>query len=376
MNPKSLILLEFHKVLERLQAYASFDLSEKLASRLRPTSSLEKAQVFQEQTRQARYLLSLTDALHFRGAVDMRPFAEQARRQMTLEAPNLLAIRNTLVVSRDARRFLLEKSAEAPLLAEMAVSLSDGHGLIDLINKTINDRGEVLDSASPHLEQIRSNLKITHSRLMDRMNRYLTDPGSSRMLQESLITQRGGRYVLPLKAEHKGQIKSIVHDQSSSGATLFVEPLAVVEWNNKYRQLELDERDEILRVLHNLSGEISGYAEELMQTSEVMAALDLILMKARYADDLRASEPELVAFEKRTDSDHPGSLIHLVRARHPLLAPEKVVPIDVELDRKTFAVVLTGPNTGGKTVTLKTIGLMVLMAQAGLQIQARSGSRV
>jgi len=376
MNPKSLILLEFHKVLERLQAYASFDLSEKLASRLRPTSSLEKAQVFQEQTRQARYLLSLTDALHFRGAVDMRPFAEQARRQMTLEAPNLLAIRNTLVVSRDARRFLLEKSAEAPLLAEMAVSLSDGHGLIDLINKTINDRGEVLDSASPHLEQIRSNLKITHSRLMDRMNRYLTDPGSSRMLQESLITQRGGRYVLPLKAEHKGQIKSIVHDQSSSGATLFVEPLAVVEWNNKYRQLELDERDEILRVLHNLSGEISGYAEELMQTSEVMAALDLILMKARYADHLRASEPELVAFEKRTDSDHPDSLIHLIRARHPLLAPEKVVPIDVELDRKTFAVVLTGPNTGGKTVTLKTIGLMVLMAQAGLQIPARSGSRV
>jgi DNA mismatch repair protein MutS2 len=376
MNPKSLILLEFHKVLERLKAYASFDLSEKLAAKLRPTISLEKAQTFQEQTRQARYLLSLTDALHFRGAVDMRPFADQARHQMTLEAPNMLAIRNTLVVSRDARRFLLEKSAEAPVLAEMAVSLSDGHGLIDLINKTINDRGEVLDSASPHLQQIRSELKITHSRLMDRMNRYLTDPGSARMLQESLITQRGGRYVLPLKAEHKGQIKSIIHDQSSSGATLFVEPLAVVEWNNKYRQLELDERDEILRVLHNLSGEIAGYAEELISTSEVMAELDLILMKARYADDLRASEPELVAFEKRDNADHPGSLIHLIQARHPLLAADKVVPIDVELDRKTFAVVLTGPNTGGKTVTLKTIGLMVLMAQAGLQIPARSGSRI
>ena len=376
MNPKSLILLEFHKVLERLKAYASFDLSEKLATRLRPTSSLEKAQVFQDQTRQARYLLSLTDALHFRGAVDMRPFADQARHQMTLDAPNLLAIRNSLVVSRDARRFLLEKSTEAPLLAEMAVSLSDGHGLIDLINKTINDRGEVLDSASPLLERIRADLKITHSRLMDRMNRYLTDPGSARMLQESLITQRSGRYVLPLKAEHKGQIKSIIHDQSSSGATLFVEPLAVVEWNNKYRQLELDERDEVLRVLHNLSGEIAGYSEELIQTSNVMAELDLILMKARYADDLHVCEPELVAFEKRADSNHPGSLIHLIQARHPLLAADKVVPIDVELDRKTFAVVLTGPNTGGKTVTLKTIGLMVLMAQAGLQIPARSGSRI
>ena len=376
MNPKSLILLEFHKVLERLKDYASFDLSEKLAAKLRPTSSLEKAQTFQEQTRQARYLLSLTDALHFRGAVDMRLFADQARRQMTLEAPNLLAIRNSLIVSREARRFLLEKSSEAPLLAEMAQSLSDGHGLIDLINKTINDRGEVLDSASPLLERIRSELKITHSRLMDRMNRYLTDPGSARMLQESLITQRGGRYVLPLKAEHKGQIKSIVHDQSSSGATLFVEPLAVVEWNNKYRQLELDERDEVLRVLHNLSGEIASHAEELIQTSNVMAELDLILMKARYADDLHASEPELIAFEKRSDSNHPGSLIHLIRARHPLLAADKVVPIDVELDRNTFAVVLTGPNTGGKTVTLKTIGLMVLMAQAGLQIPARFGSRI
>ncbi|MEL7626264.1 MAG: endonuclease MutS2 [Anaerolineaceae bacterium] len=376
MNPKSLILLEFHKVLERLKAYASFELSEKLAIRLRPTSSLEKALALQEQTRQARYLLSLSDALHFRGAVDMRPFAEQVLHQMTLEAANLLAIRNTLIVSRETRRFLLEKSEEAPVLAEMAVRLSDGHGLIDLINKTINERGEVLDSASPHLGQIRSDLKITYARLMERMNRYLTDPGSARMLQESLITQRGGRYVIPLKAEHKGQIKSIVHDQSSSGATLFVEPLAVVEWNNKYRQLELDERDEILRVLHSLSGEIAGYAEELIETSDVMAELDLIFMKARYADDLHASEPELVAFEKKTDSNHPGSVIHLLRARHPLLAPDKVVPIDVELDRKTFAVVLTGPNTGGKTVTLKTIGLMVLMAQAGLQIPVRSGSRI
>ncbi len=376
MNPKSLILLEFHKVLERLKSYASFELSEKLASKLRPTSSLEKALLFQEQTRQARFLLSLTDALHFHGAVDMRPLSEQARRQMTLEASSLLAIRNTLILSREARRFLLEKNAEAPLLAEMAEGLSDGHGLIDLINKTINERGEVLDSASPALGQIRSDLKVTHARLMDRMNRYLNDPGSARMLQESLITQRGGRYVLPLKAEHKGQIKSIVHDQSSSGATLFVEPLAVVEWNNKYRQLELDERDEILKVLQKLSKDIEENAEALDQTSQTMGELDLILMKARYADDLHACEPELVPFEKAADPDHPGSLIHLIRARHPLLSPEKVVPIDVQLDKKTFAVVLTGPNTGGKTVTLKTIGLMVLMAQAGMHIPASSGSRI
>lgn len=374
MNPKSLILLEFHKVLERLQAYASFELSQKMAAKLRPSSSLEKALTYQAQTRQARELLLLSDELHFRGAVDMRLMAEQSQRQMTLEAPAILSIRNSLVASRDVRRLLLEKRETAPLLAEMAERLSDGHGLIDLINKTINERGEVLDSASPSLSGIRSELKITHSRLMDRMNRYLTDSSTARMLQEALITQRGGRYVIPLKAEHKGQIKSIIHDQSSSGATLFVEPLAVVEWNNKYRQLELDERDEILKVLRNLSAEIAKKAEELSLTSETMGELDLIFMKARYAFDLNATEPELLPFEKPSDSLHPGSRIQLIRARHPLLDPAKAVPIDVELDENTFAVVLTGPNTGGKTVTLKTIGLMVLMAQAGMQIPVREGS--
>ena len=376
MNPKSLILLEFHKVLDNLKSYATFELSEKLAGSLRPSSNLEKARLLQEQTRQARALLNLTDEFSFRGAVDMRPLADQALHQMTLEAPTMIAIRVSLTLSRDTKRIFLDKAEIAPALAEIARNLSDGEGLIDLINKTINDRGEVLDSASPALEQIRADLKITHGRLMDRMNRYLSDPESSRMLQETLITQRGGRYVLPLKSEHKGQIKSIVHDQSSSGATLFVEPLAVVEWNNKIRQLELDERDEVLRVLQKLTAEIAGHADALTQTSQAMAELDLILMRGRYADDLRASEPELLPMEALPESNHPGSVIRLLRARHPLIPADKVVPIDVELDKKTFAVVLTGPNTGGKTVTLKTIGLMVLMAQAGMQIPAASGSRL
>lgn len=376
MNPKSLILLEFHKVLEKLKSYATFDLSANLVVKLRPTSSLEKARQLQEQTRQARELLALTDELSFRGAVDMQPLADQANHQMTLEAASMLAIRNSLVLSRDARRTFLDKAELVPALADIAQALSDGHGLIDLINKTINDRGEVLDSASATLEHIRAELKITHSRLMDRMNRYLNDPNSARMLQETLITQRGGRYVLPLKAEHKGQIKSIIHDQSSSGATLFIEPIAVVEWNNKFRQLELDERDEILRVLHKLSEEIAQHSQALINTSQAMAELDLILMRGRYADDLRATEPELLAMQPRQDSNHPGSILQLSRARHPLIPSDKVVPIDIELDKKTFAVVLTGPNTGGKTATLKTIGLMVLMAQAGMQIPVAAISRL
>ena len=376
MNPKSLILLEFPKVLARLKTYASFSASDALAEALRPTSSLENALQRQQETREARLLISINDSISFQGAVDLAPLTDQTLHGMTLEASDLLAVRNTLILSRTARRVLLDNTESAPTLAAMAEGLSDGGGLIDQINRTISERGEVLDSASSELAHIRSEIKVIHARLMDRLNRYLTDPASSRMLQETLITQRSGRYVLPLRAEHKGQIKAIIHDQSASGATLFIEPLAVVELNNKFRELELAERDEVLRVLRALSQQIALQAENLNLTTKAMAGIDLALMKAHYADDLHASEPELVPFPAQPPEAHPGSTIQLRRARHPLLDPKTVVPIDFELDRQTFSVVLTGPNTGGKTVTLKTVGLMVLMAQAGLQIPAQSGSRL
>ncbi|HOT99754.1 MAG TPA: endonuclease MutS2 [Anaerolineaceae bacterium] len=376
MNPKSLILLEFPKVLARLKSYASFSASESLAEALRPTSSLETALQRQQETREARLLISLNDSISFQGAVDLAPLTDQTLHGIALEASDLLAVRNTLILSRTARRVLLDNAETAPSLAALAGGLSDGQGLIDLINRTISERGEVLDSASAELAHIRSEIKVIHARLMDRLNRYLTDPASARMLQENLITQRSGRYVLPLRAEHKGQIKAIIHDQSASGATLFIEPIAVVELNNKFRELELAERDEVLRVLRALSQQIALQAESLNLTTKAMAGIDLALMKAHYADDLQANEPELVPFPAQPPEAHPGSVIQLRRARHPLLDPQKVVPIDFELDRQTFSVVLTGPNTGGKTVTLKTVGLMVLMAQAGLQIPAQSGSRL
>ena len=233
-----------------------------------------------------------------------------------------------------------------------------------------------MDGASEALSRIRSEMKVTHARLMERLSRYLNDPNSAHMLQEALITQRGGRYVLPLKSEFKGRIKAIIHDQSASGATLFIEPIAVVEWNNKYRELELQERDEVLRVLRELSVRVAEQAESLNMTMAAMSILDLALMKARYADDLGAVEPVLLPFIPNPSPHHPGSTIRLRRARHPLLDPAKAVPIDFELDPETFSVVLTGPNTGGKTVTLKTVGLAVLMAQSGLQVLAQSGSQL
>lgn len=376
MNPKTLLLLEYPKILARLKAYAGFTGSADLAESLRPTSSLEKALDLQQQTREARLLISRYSDLSFQGAVDLRPMVDQTLHGITLEAVELLAIRNTLVISRNAKRVFEEHAPDALSLAGHAANLSEGLGLVDLINKTISERGEVLDGASEALSRIRSEMKVTHARLMERLSRYLNDPNSAHMLQEALITQRGGRYVLPLKSEFKGRIKAIIHDQSASGATLFIEPIAVVEWNNKYRELELQERDEVLRVLRELSVRVAEQAESLNMTMAAMSILDLALMKARYADDLGAVEPVLLPFIPNPSPHHPGSTIRLRRARHPLLDPVKAVPIDFELDPETFSVVLTGPNTGGKTVTLKTVGLAVLMAQSGLQVLAQSGSQL
>lgn len=376
MNPKSLILLEYHKVLERLQSFTSFDSSKTLAAALRPTANLEKALAMQTLTREARLLLDSVGNISFEGAVDLQPLTDQAIHSMTLDAQVFLSIRNTLQLSRDAKRQMENRQQEYPGLASLAEQLTEGGGLIDLISRTVSERGEVLDSASDELRRIRSEMKVTHTRLFERLERYINDPRSARMLQETLITTRNGRYVLPLRAEFKGQIKGLVHDQSSSGATLFIEPIAVVDWNNKYKELELAERDEVLRVLQALTRRIAENAESLNATAKAMAEFDLNLAKAKYAENLHAAEPVLCPFNKKAPQGHPGSIIQLIRARHPLLDQSTAVPISVELDPQTFAVVLTGPNTGGKTVSLKTVGLAVLMAQSGLQIPAQSGSRL
>ena len=375
MNQKALSTLEYHKIIARLTEYADFSASADLARSLRPTSDLDKARKRQAATREGRYLLSVDTAFGFSTASDIRPQVGLARRDGVLEPGHFLAIKNTLIVSRTARRVLENMADEVPNLSSLADALPIGLGLVDRISKTVSDRGDVLDSASPKLSEVRTEMKITYERMMARMQRFISDQSTARMLQEPIITQRNGRNVIPLRAEFKGRIKAVIHDQSASGATLFIEPLAVVEWNNRYRELELAERDEIRRILADLSQSVAIHADALEVMVEVMAELDVALMCARYAEDLDASEPELVHF-KTGKGKLPGSTIRLYKARHPLLNPQSVVPIDVELDQETYALVITGPNTGGKTVTLKTVGLLVLMAQSGLQIPAQSGSKL
>lgn len=366
MDTKTLALLEYPKILARLAAHCDFSASAELAQALTPTADYNLAKQRQQETSEARWLIAAQDP-HIGGARDMRPQVELARRGGVLEAQDLLDIKTTLIACRELKKNLEKNSARAPRLAEIALELPLPGGVVDAISRVLSDKGEVLDSASPKLAALRRELKTSHERLMSRLQKYISDPHSVAMLQDALITQRDGRYVIPLRAEFKGQIKSIVHDQSASGATLFVEPLAVVELNNSYRETQIAERNEILRVLGEVSLQVGLAAAEIIPGIAALAELDLAFAKAKYAEEVRASEPLL---------QNTSQVIKLYRARHPLLDPASAVANDIDLAPGTRAVVITGPNTGGKTVALKTIGLLALMAQSGLQIPAQSGSEI
>jgi DNA mismatch repair protein MutS2 len=374
MDSKSLATLELDAVLERLASYAAFSASKEAAVELRPSKDLDEILERQMGTREARLLLSVNESLSVGGARDIRPAVEAAGRGSVLEPHQFLDIKHTLISARTIRRYFDKAEGKYPILTAMAQGLSVGSGLIDAINRTFDERGNVLDSASPALASTRSQLRVVNERLTAKLQKLISSSKIAPMLQEALITQRDGRFVIPLRAEFKGRIKSVVHDQSSSGATLFVEPLQVVELNNQMRELELAERDEIRRILTELSEDIAHHTDEIHVTVEALVALDLAFAKARYADAIRANEPELLAFHESVNSKHPGSQLRLVQARHPLLDPDAVVPIDLVLDPDCYALVITGPNTGGKTVTLKTAGLLVLMATCGLYLPAASGS--
>lgn len=374
MESKAIRTLELEVVLERLASHAAFSASKEAALALRPSTDLAEALERQAGTREARLLLSVNENMSVGGARDVRGDVEAAQREAVLEPHQLLDIKHTLISARTIKRYFEKSEEHYPVLFKMAEDLSEGEGLIDAINRTFDERGNILDSASANLASIRSQLRVAHDRLTTKLQQIISSSKVAPMLQEPLITQRDGRYVIPLRAEFKGRIKAVIHDQSSSGATLFIEPLQAVELNNKVRELELAERDEIRRILAELSGAVAQRGDEVVLTVEALQSLDLAFAKARYAEALQANEPELLPFEQEHQGKHPGSRLRLEGARHPLLDPDAVVPIDLILDRDCYALVITGPNTGGKTVTLKTAGLLILMAACGLQIPAAPGS--
>src|SRR5919199_2167482 len=354
--------LEFDVVRELLARHTSFSAGRELAMSLLPSPLLGEAKRRQATTAEALKLPGLRPALHLGGVHDVRPLAERAKVGGSLAPEELLDVASTVRGARSWRRGLGPLRDETPTLLELAdVYLSDHPGLAEDIQDAIGESGEVLDSASPALARIRAELRGAHDRLVTRLREIMSAPPFRDVVQDPVVTQRNGRYVIPIRAEARGQVPGIVHDQSASGATLFVEPLSVVEMGNRWRTLLLEEQREIERILRALSQEVGEQADGLISSVEGLAQLDLARAAAGLADEQRGTAPELVGLPR--PAGHP--VVKLVRARHPLLRGD-VVPISLELGGDFDLLLITGPNTGGKTVALKTAGLLSLMAQAGL----------
>ncbi len=370
MNEKAIQVLELHKVLNRLADYTTFSAGADLARELFPTGDLEEARIWSQETAEARLMFANQFNASLGGARDVREPALLAQHGIMIEASVLLDIRLTMRRATTLKRTLGRMKGQYPMLAEIASELEECSQLQAEIERVLDEHAEVKDSASPQLAIIRRDLKIAFDRLQTKLQRMVSSGANQTVLQEPLFTMRNGRYVIPLKSDYKGKIPGIVHDSSASGATLWIEPLETVELNNRWRELQLDEEKEVRRILLALTDMVAANSEEIVRSVEVLGYLDLVFAKARYADDTKAVEPELLPFKPRANNpDHPGSMIDMVGARHPLLSGN-VVPIDVEFDENTWVMVVTGPNTGGKTVSLKTVGLLALMAQCGLHLPA------
>lgn len=375
MDSKSQTSLELPEVLKRLASHTVFSAGRELALRLEPSPELSDVQACQKETDEARMIIASIPHMGLGEASDVRASVNRASREVILLGSELLEIKTTLVSARELKLTLSPFVSEAPRMALLWEEITDAPAVVDAISRTLDDRAEVLDSASKQLTDTRRNLRICHDNLLQDLQSLIDDPRNLDYLQDPIITQRGDRYVIPVKAHSRGRFRGIVHAKSSSGATLFIEPIATVELNNRLRELQSEEEEEILRIMAYLSSLVAECADLITSTVEVLAKIDLCFAKARYSHEINASAPILLPILPGSSS-HSGSIIRLRDARHPLLDPKTVVPIDVVLDDQTQTLVITGPNTGGKTVSLKTVGLLALMGQCGLHIPAKSGSEI
>lgn len=371
VDEKSLEMLEFHRIREILAGFTSFSASRESALTLQPLTDYEQVSLLLRQSTEARHLLSLEPGFSIAEVVDIREAARMATRGQVLEPQTLTKTEQTLATTRQLRRNLSKLAEELPLLWNIASGIIELRQLEKDITKCLTPNGELLNSASSHLAAVRKQLKEARQQLLDRLEAIIKSPKGQKIIQEPVITEREGRYVIPVKVESRKEMRGIVHDVSNTGATVFFEPWTTVELGNKLRELVLAEKREIERILRELSAKVGAHETEISNNVALAAELDLVLAKARYARKVRATEPALIPFgkdSKGTDDKQPG-VLRLIEARHPLLA-EKAVPLSVEIGRDFSILVITGPNTGGKTVALKTIGLLSLMAQAGIPIPA------
>lgn len=368
MNDKALYTLEYDKIILRLTELAATSLGKEEAGKLRPSSDSTEVKRRLAATDEAVRSASLKGAPPFGGVTDVRPALGRAKLGGVLGPSELMDIAGLIMGSRRIRKYIQTVAGEAqvPILEDLVEPLIDAKPIEDDIRRCIDEQGDVMDSASPELGSIRRDIRINESRAREKLDSLIRSTSVQKMLQDVLITIRNDRYVIPVKAEYRSHFGGIVHDQSGSGATLFIEPEAALQANNKLRELKLKEQKEIERILRRLSELVGTKAELLISDAESLGYLDFIFAKASLADSMFGTLPSI---------NDEGEL-RLKRARHPLIPSKQVVPIDIDMGEQYSAIIVTGPNTGGKTVSLKTVGLLSLMAMSGLFIPADDGSRM
>jgi len=363
MDERNLKRLEFDRVKGKLAEFAASNLGRELIAELVPYNNRDEILIALVEVTEGRELLRLDPTARLDGWNDVRSQARRCERGAQLDSEELWHVLQTLTACRQIKHFFNERQDRYTRLNEIAFGLGSFKELEKKIAASIAPGGEVLDRASERLFSIRRRLAAAQQRIKDRLNEIIRSTSYQKYLQDSIVTMREGRYVVPVKQEYRSYMPGIVHDQSASGATVFIEPMPVVEANNEVRGLMAEEKQEITRILTELSTAVGGQAEELLYALENLGRLDFIMAKARYSESLGAWAPHIVSDAK----------LNIRQGRHPLL-PVKAVPISIQLGETFDMLVITGPNTGGKTVSLKTVGLLVLMAHSGLHVPADDGT--
>ncbi len=366
MNTKSLKTLEYDKIIAQLEEYASSPLGKQLCRDLLPSVDITQIRGSQAETTDALTRVRQKGSLSFSGLKDVRDSLKRLEIGSSLTITELLSVSAMLTIAARAKAYGRHEESELPddSLEEMFRMLEPLTPLNTEIKRCILSEEEISDDASPGLHHVRRSMKVINDRVHTQLNSLLNANRS--YLQDAVITMRDGRYCLPVKAEHKGQVSGMVHDQSATGSTLFIEPMAIIQLNNQLRELEVQEKKEIEAVLADLSNQTVPHVEEIRTNQELLAKLDFIFAKSALSRHYRGSEPLF----------NTNGYLNIKDGRHPLLDPAKVVPINIHLGKDFDLLVVTGPNTGGKTVSLKTVGLFTLMGQAGLHIPAFDGSEL
>ena len=366
MKETSLKVLEYNKIIKLLTAKAGSSLGKEKIINLLPSSNYKIIEESLNETAEALLITTVSDNIPLGGIRDLKIILKKANIGAMLEANEFLNIAGTLSAAKKIKKFFKELDLEATLLKTWAAKIEVLTQLEQQIENSIDEHGNLLDSASVELGKLRREIRTSQLKIKEKLDAILRSSEYQKYFQDSLVTLRGDRYVIPIKQEYRQFFPGIVHDQSSSGATLFIEPMSIIDLNNTVKELMANEKHEIERILKALAVQVLKYEQQIRLDMEILGHFDFVFAKAKFALEFQASRPEI----------NNAGLVELKQARHPLIPPEKVVPIDILLGKDFSTLLITGPNTGGKTVTLKTLGLFVLMAQAGLFIPAQAGSKL